>query len=70
MIISALAIWAAVPTEFGTRKPGLGGRVNVSVGAMRQYSADVRIMPRYPRLRPPKVVGTKLVTAVRTGCSK
>ena len=49
---------------FGTRMPGFGGRVNVSVGSMRKYSAGVRIIPMYPWFPPPKVVGTELAFAL------
>ena len=45
-VSSTLAIWAAVPDGFGMRTPKFDGRVNGSVGAMRRYSAGVRIVPR------------------------
>ena len=47
-VSSVLAIWEIVPAGFGTRTPGFGGQVNVSVGVMQRYSAGVRIMPMYP----------------------
>ena len=52
-----------MPFGFGARTPGLGGRVNGLFGNMRQYSASVRTIPRYPLLPPDKVVGTELAFA-------
>ena len=63
-MFSVHAIWASVPTGFGTRTPGFGGRVKGSVGAIRKYSAGIRIMHRYPLLPPPNVVGTELMFAL------